>query len=128
MSGAGFNRPAGGQVNNMAKEIDEFFSSERLRKNWKSPEPAKEATRKRREKDPADALDLLRLSISSRFSGDDLFALSVLVDELASRLSLLENPGSSAAEIAPAVHETLNQLEDLLESFELRDSAGPASR
>lgn len=112
----------------MSKEIDEFFSSERLRKNWKSPAPAKEAPRKKREKDPADALDLLRLSIGSRFSGDDLFALNVLVDELASVLNLLEKPDSSAAEIAPAVHETLNQLEDLLESFELRDRTGPASR
>lgn len=112
----------------MAKEIDEFFSSERLRKNWKSPAPAKEAPRKKREKDPADAFDLLRLSISSRFSGDDLFALNVLVDELASQLSLLENPGPSAAETSPAVHETLNQLEDLLEAFELRDRTGPASR
>jgi hypothetical protein len=112
----------------MSKEIDELFSSERLRKNWKRPAPARDAPRQKKEKGPGDALEFLRLSINNRFSGDDLFALNILVDELASLLDLLDNPDSSAAQIAPAVHETLSQLEDLLESLELRDRTEPASR
>lgn len=107
--------------------MDEFFSADRLRKYWKSPAPAKEEPREKGEDGLEGALESLRRSISERFSGDELFALGVLVDALASLLERLGSPDSPADEIVPAVHETLNQIEDLLESFEVRDRTGPAS-
>lgn len=106
----------------MSKELDAIFSAESLRKNWKSPKPAKEEVREKKESGPGDALTYLRRSVKDRFSGDDLFALNLLLDELASQLGLLDNP-----EIVQAAHETLNLIEDLLESYEVRDRDEAAS-
>jgi len=116
----------------MSREMDAFFS-ERLRKYWKSP-AAVEDDRTLQEKEgtePGAALESLRRSIKDHYSGDDLFALTVLLDELASLLNLLLPGGAdpdSTDKIISEMHEALNRLEDLLESFELKNRIKSTSR
>ena len=115
----------------MAKNIDEIFSPERIRRNWnqfdekarkhnelKSPSPA-----------PSNAMaefDLLRSLIHQRFPGEQSFALNIMMEELHGLLKK-RFPEEEDKKILPedtlvfnqAIEEILNQIEDLVEALEL---------
>ena len=115
----------------MASKIDDLFSPQRLRKQWKQIE--KSAQRpvgvEVSEVEDQNALQFfhrLQNLINNRFQGDDVTALNFLLQEL-HELIVRKFPEAekepSAQEkkndMSPAIHEVLNRIEDLVEAFEI---------
>lgn len=117
----------------MPKKIDELFSPERMRKSWqKTKERAGRPVRAEKEgESPLEIYEHLRDIIHGSFSGEDLVALNLLMDDLYSLLKQIYPqaeggpiPADSATDILPAVHESLNRIEDLVEAFEIAGRSG----
>ena len=112
----------------MPKKIDELFSPDRLQKSWqKTKERADGSVRTEKEgESPLEVYNHLRGLIHRSFSGDDLMALNLLMDDLYSLLKQIYPnaeeslvPADSATDVLPAVHDILNRIEDLVEAYEI---------
>lgn len=112
----------------MPKKIDELFSPERLQKSWqKTKERAGGPVRTEKEgESPLEIYEHLRDLIHGSFSGEDLVALNLLMDDLYSLLKQIYPnaeespvPADSLPDMLPTVHDTLNRIEDLVEAFEI---------
>lgn len=118
----------------MANKIDDLFSPERLRRNWRQiEENAKRAIdAKADETDEAEDQNVLKLFermqclVKERFAGNDAAALNLFLEELRellTRMFLDAEKGANAQEekndMSPAIHEVLNRIEDLVEAFEI---------
>jgi len=112
----------------MSKKIDELFSAERLRKQWRTAKTDEEAAAvaDAESQTPVEIYESLRSLVDERFSGADAAALRSLLDELQDLLARLyppegEPPGSAEERIklVPAVDEALCRIEDLAEAFEI---------
>jgi len=112
----------------MPTKIDELFAPERLRKNWqRAQKTSKGPDRvKTEEQSPLEIFVRLQSLIRSRFSGDNLVVLNLLMDELHDFLIAAfptsgedKTPGEDQAEPLPAIHELLNRIEDIVDAFEI---------
>jgi len=118
----------------LANKIDDLFSPERLRRNWRQiEESAKRAIdAKAGETDEAEDQNALKLFehmqclVKERFAGNDAAALNLFLEELRELLTRMVSDtekGANAQEekndMSPAIHEVLNRIEDLVEAFEI---------
>jgi hypothetical protein len=112
----------------MPTKIDELFAPERLRKNWqRAKKTSKDTERvKVEEQAPLEIFVRLQSLIRSRFSGENLVVLNLLLDELHVLLVAAfptggedEAPEENQADPIPAIHELLNRLEDIVDAFEI---------
>jgi hypothetical protein len=114
----------------MPNKMDDLFSPERLRTNWqKTKGRAYGPVSTDGDGDaPLEIFKHLRDLIQKRFSGEDSVALNLLLDDLYALLEQIfpkieesEIPADSLMDMLPAVHDTLNRIEDLAEAFEIAD-------
>jgi len=115
----------------MAKNIDEIFSPERIRRNWNQVD--EKAGKHNEPKSPLSVFsnamaefDRLRGLIHQRFPGEQSYALNVMMKELhgllVKRFPEAEDKKISQEDTLAfnqAVEEVLNQIEDLVEALEL---------
>ncbi|MEN6330955.1 MAG: hypothetical protein ABFD57_03085 [Smithella sp.] len=112
----------------MSKQIDELFSPERLRKNWKQAQSKKpdENPEQKNKNAPMSAFDALAASLQEHFYKENLTVLNLLMDSLYPVWESLfvdnageNDPEMDAAEMISMAHELLNQIEDLSFAFSL---------
>ncbi len=111
----------------MSDKIEELLSPKRLRGRWQgATKKVAEAASDGEEieaQSPLQILEKLKGLIEARFQGDDFFALNLLLEELEPLLKQrLPETGEGPKDqevLDLAINETLNQIEDLVEAFEL---------
>ena len=109
----------------LTNKIDQLLSPERLRGRWQRAEK-KVAEPDGAEAEEHSALQIfvqLKRLIEERFQGDDVVALNLLLEGLETHLvqrfpETGEAPEDQEA-LDLAINETLNQIEDLVEAFQL---------
>jgi len=115
----------------MADSLDDIFSPERLRRHWQQPDEtaAESDEEKTAVAAPQGAMGVLhRLHglIKQRFPGKKAEPLNVMLEEL-QELLLKRFPQTGDAEVSEeekaalnsAIQQLLNDVEDLVEAFEL---------
>ena len=112
----------------MPTKIDELFAPERLRKNWQRAQKTSKGPDRAKTEDqsPMEIFARLQSLIRSRFSGENLVVLNLLLDELHDLLIAAfptggddKAPEENQAEPMPAIHELLNRIEDIVDAFEI---------
>ncbi len=96
--------------------LDDLFSPERLRRNWRKAKLNAEApvVETVEEETPQTCYRTLRNLINRRFSGDEAEVLNRFLDELG---TLLQQ--DSSEDVVDPINEVLNKIEDLVEAFEI---------
>lgn len=115
-----------------SSKMDALFDPERLRKNWNkvSSEEARSLPVFHEPNEPMSAFSILRLFLQTRFSGDHMAVLNMLMDDLEPVWKSLfdetdrqiQDLPDDAAAIA-AAQELLNRIEDLSDAFQIRGGA-----
>jgi hypothetical protein len=110
----------------MTNHLDEIFSPQRLRSRWQQREEvgAKPAAAPVDSQTVTEVFNRLKSLIQQRFETQHREALNAQLDELQDLLLKRFSPAGDAevlqeerAAIDPAIHEVLNDIEDLLEAF-----------
>lgn len=113
----------------MTNHLDEIFSPQRLRSRWQQREevgakPAEPAAAPVDSQTVTEVFNRLKSLIQQRFEAQHREALNAQLDELQDLLLKRFSPAGDAevlqeerAAIDAAIHEVLNDIEDLLEAF-----------
>ena len=112
-------------VQTVSNKIDDLFSPKRLRKNWRRSEETVNRP-DNAEAEDQNALHIfaqLKRLIEEQFQGDNAATLNLFLEGLRALLvqrfpeagEVPEEPDALDLEI----HEALNQIEDLVEAFEI---------
>jgi len=115
----------------MTNSLDDIFSPERLRHRWQQDEvPAEKQEQAEVEPpEPEDAMAVFRRlqsRIQERFPGEQGQPLALLMNELEELLlrrfpqtKNVQVTDDDKASLDPAIEALLNEIEDLVEAFEL---------